>query len=234
MKSGVSIILSCEHAGNRVPPEYNGVFAANRNILKTHRGYDIGIAMIAERMREKLQCPLCEYTWTRLLIEPNRTRPGSLFSEFSKTLDAAARQHLFDTYYLPYRCRLESLIRQHCQAGKTLHLSLHSFTPVLDGRRRNADIGILYDPLRKQEQQFARVLQKYLQTHSDFRIRRNYPYAGCADGMTTWLRKKNPSTKYLGIEIEINQAVLTSQAIDQNKLIALLANGTKSASPRNP
>ncbi len=229
MKKDVSIILSCEHAGNQVPPEYKKLFSANRNILKTHRGYDIGIATIAERISRKLSCPLCEYTWTRLLIEPNRTRRGSLFSEFSKTLDAAKRQHLFDAYYLPYRNQLEKLVRQHCRVGTTLHLSLHSFTPVLNDHPRNADIGILYDPSRKQEQQFALAFQKQLQEHSEFRVRRNYPYCGRADGMTTWLRKKNAPAKYMGIEIEINQAILTTQATDQNKLITLLAIGVQNS-----
>ncbi len=36
-------------------------------------------------------------------------------------------------------------------------------------------------------------------------IRRNYPYRGNADGFTTYLRKKYPASKYIGVEIEINQ-----------------------------
>ncbi len=36
-------------------------------------------------------------------------------------------------------------------------------------------------------------------------VRRNYPYRGNADGFTTYLRKKYPGSKYIGIEIEINQ-----------------------------
>jgi hypothetical protein len=36
-------------------------------------------------------------------------------------------------------------------------------------------------------------------------VRRNYPYRGYADGLTTWLRKRYPDPAYAGIELEINQ-----------------------------
>ncbi|HEX8011112.1 MAG TPA: hypothetical protein VF814_09280 [Casimicrobiaceae bacterium] len=37
------------------------------------------------------------------------------------------------------------------------------------------------------------------------RVRPNYPYAGNADGLTTYLRRRFPAGSYLGIELEINQ-----------------------------
>ena len=37
------LLLSCEHGGNRVPPEYGELFADAEAVLQTHRGYDIGI-----------------------------------------------------------------------------------------------------------------------------------------------------------------------------------------------
>jgi hypothetical protein len=40
------------------------------------------------------------------------------------------------------------------------------------------------------------------------RIRRNYPYRGWTDGLTTALRGRFPATRYAGIEIEVNQALL--------------------------
>ena len=36
-------------------------------------------------------------------------------------------------------------------------------------------------------------------------VRRNYPYLGTADGLTTCLRKRFAPRAYLGIELEINQ-----------------------------
>ena len=42
----------------------------------------------------------------------------------------------------------------------------------------------------------------------ELRVRYNYPYRGDSDGLTTWLRKKHPAARYLGIEIEINQRLV--------------------------
>ena len=39
-------------------------------------------------------------------------------------------------------------------------------------------------------------------------MRYNYPYSGAADGLTTWLRLRHPQTRYLGVELEINQALV--------------------------
>jgi predicted N-formylglutamate amidohydrolase len=204
------IILSCEHAGNRVPPGYKHLFTANPDILTTHRAYDIGIAAIARQLQKMLDCPLCFYKWTRLLIDVNRTRKQSLFSQFSEKLNDADKPHLLDAYDKPYKDRLNQTVSEQLQSGPVLHLSLHSFTPVLQGQKRNADIGILYDPSRSQESTYAKALQSRLRGATGLRIRRNYPYRGRADGAATWLRKHYAQTYYLGIELELNQAFLGS------------------------
>ena len=49
-----------------------------------------------------------------------------------------------------------------------------------------------------------------LQQAMDRRVRRNYPYRGAADGLTTALRRLFKPKDYLGLEIEINQALLAS------------------------
>ena len=92
-------------------------------------------------------------------------------------------------------------------------MSIHSFTPILNGIERIADIGLLFDPARKQESRFCRELQgKLREQPTPLRVRRNYPYRGTSDGLTTALRCKFPGDQYLGIEIEINQARLTRKA----------------------
>ena len=85
---------------------------------------------------------------------------------------------------------------------------IHSFTPVLNGVERDADVGILYDPSRPAEAKLADVLIKsILEREPSLRIRKNYPYLGKSDGLTTTLRQKF-GTSYAGLEIEINQKLL--------------------------
>jgi len=210
MRPGRAIILSCEHAGNKVPLRYKPLFAANLDILSTHRGYDIGIVPVASAIQKRLGCPLYRYNWTRLLIEVNRTCKRALFSKFSRLLPDGEKRHLINTYYMPYRFQLYQAIEQQAADAPVLHLSLHSFTPNLNGKVRTADIGILYDPSRRAELQYACDLQRHLTTQTSLRIRRNYPYLGRSDGMTSWLRTQFPLSRYLGIEIECNQALLTA------------------------
>ncbi|MBO5532968.1 MAG: N-formylglutamate amidohydrolase [Fibrobacter sp.] len=89
--------------------------------------------------------------------------------------------------------------------AEIIHLGIHSFTPELNGKVRNADIGILYDPSRPQECELAQVIKAEIKRlYPAMKVRFNYPYKGTSDGLTTTLRKKFGS-RYAGIEIEINQ-----------------------------
>ena len=105
---------------------------------------------------------------------------------------------------------MQRCIQTNSMSKRTVHLSLHSFTPELKGRIRDADVGILYDPRCLGEMQFALKLQRNLKKQAHLRVRRNYPYKGCSDGMTRYLRTKFPQSKYIGIEIELNQVFLSS------------------------
>jgi len=40
------------------------------------------------------------------------------------------------------------------------------------------------------------------------RVRRNYPYAGKGDGLTSHLRAHFAQSDYVGIELEVNQAIV--------------------------
>jgi predicted N-formylglutamate amidohydrolase len=87
-----------------------------------------------------------------------------------------------------------------------LHLSVHSFTPVWDDVERDIDIGLLYDPSRARECAFVQDYIDALQSRAPkLRVRRNKPYRGTADGLTTAFRKQFRPTRYLGIELEVSQ-----------------------------
>jgi len=85
-------------------------------------------------------------------------------------------------------------------------VSSHSFTPVLDGEVRRADIGLLYDPRRSSEVDFCRAWQSELRSGAPpLAVRRNFPYRGYDDGLTTYLRRHYPDGVYCGVELEVNQ-----------------------------
>jgi predicted N-formylglutamate amidohydrolase len=206
-----AIVLSCEHAGHAVPGAYRHLFVTNRSVLTTHRGYDIGIAPVARRAARILGVPLLACRTSRLLIEPNRSlHHRDLFSEFTRDLPEADKTWLIEHLWRPHRDAVtESVARDIRRHGRVLHLALHSFTPVVGGQVRTTDIGLLYDPKRRAERCFALGLQRALREMTGLRIRCNYPYRGRADGLPTALRRVFEPGDYVGLEIELNQALLT-------------------------
>lgn len=201
-------LITCEHGGNRIPQHYWRFFVGREALLATHRGYDPGALTMARDLARMLDAPLYFSTTSRLLIDLNRSigHPG-LYSEATRAAPAAVRRGILEHYYLPYRRQATQAIAELVAAGhRVIHVSSHSFTPVLDGEVRNADIGLLYDPSRQGEAAFCRQWQQSMKTvASDLRVRRNYPYSGISDGFTAYLRRRFSADSYLGIELEINQ-----------------------------
>lgn len=201
-----NILLTCEHGGNDVPSEYQHLFEDAHHVLETHRGWDIGILPYAEEMARSLRAPLISSTVSRLLVELNRSLGHpQLFSEFSERLPKNARQELLEKYYFPHRETVHQAVQNALDYGRVFHITVHSFTPELNGQVRNADITFLYDYRHKCERHLSELWQKELEMQLGVKIRRNYPYRGHTDGLTSSLRKHWPESQYVGICIEVNQ-----------------------------
>ena len=203
-----TVLVSCEHGGNRIPPRYQQLFEHHHELLRSHRGYDLGALWLARRFAREFDAPLYAATVSRLLVDLNRSPHNPrVFSGITRPLDPAERDRIMRRHYRPHRERVETRLRELIANGKTVvHLAIHTFTPILDGRVRNADIGLLYDPRRSTELEICTGWQRAIGRMSPaLRVRRNYPYRGAADGLTTYLRTQLPPRKYAGIELEVNQ-----------------------------
>lgn len=207
MKKTVPVI-TCEHAGNRVPSAFSYLFAQDAKVLGTHQGWDPGALPLAEYLAKGLEVGLHSYDFTRLLIEINRSEGHpELFSKYSNPLSNAVKKYLISTYYQPYRQSVERLIAQHIGEGhQVVHLSVHTFTPVFFGVKREVEIGLLFDPDRKKESVFCDYWQGALREElPGMDIRLNEPYQGADDGFTTYLRTRFGGKSYLGLELEVGQ-----------------------------
>ena len=201
------LVISCEHGGNRIPAAYQALFH-DQALLDSHRGFDPGALTMAKALATVFAAPIVFATISRLLVDLNRSIGNpSLHAKAIDSLTVEDRQQILQYYYQPYRSRAEKLIRQAiAEHGQVIHLSCHSFTPVLDGKERHADIGLLYDPMRVGEMTLCKHWQAELKAyHPALIVRRNYPYAGKNDGLTAYLRRQFPANVYIGIELEINQ-----------------------------
>lgn len=207
------LVLSCEHAGHRIPRAYASLFAGAESVVLSHRGWDPGAHSLARSMARKLDRPLLATHWCRLLVEANRSSTNPrIWSRYTKALPAEEREQILERYWRPHRRAVEERIAAALARGeRVVHVGVHSFTPVMDGVVRNADVGLLFDSRRKQESAFARRWATCLRAHDPaLRVRYNYPYRGLSDGLTTALRRGHPASRYLGFELEVNQALSTA------------------------
>ena len=204
------IILSCEHAGNHVPEEFQYLFVADFDLLNGHRGWDIGAFELAKEAAHRLRTCLFYTTITRLLVENNRTiGHPELFSLITRRLDHGQKAKILQSYYHPFQNALSTAVIAAIErAPLVIHLSIHTFTPYLNDKMRNADVGLLYNPKHTAEKDFCINCGRQLkQTFPYLRIRRNYPYRGNTDSIVAHFRKKYYHRGYLGIEIEVNQRI---------------------------
>lgn len=205
------LVLTCEHGGNRVPPAYAHLFRGAASALASHRGWDPGALPLARYLARTFERPLFEVTLSRLFVEANRSPTNRrIWSDFTKHLPRDERLAILERWWRPHREQVErSVASAIARGGRVVHVAVHSFTPVLDDEVRNADVGLLYDSRRKAEAAFARRWADHMrELDPGLRVRFNYPYAGAADGLTTWMRRRHGESRYVGIELELNQALV--------------------------
>jgi predicted N-formylglutamate amidohydrolase len=213
-------VISVEHASNRIPPVYKNL-GLTRQQLDAHIAWDPGAKAIARACAQALHCRCHQGRYSRLLIDLNRSlhhpklitrRSFSVSVPGNETLAPGERERRVRLYHEPFRdavlTDVQGIIRRH---GRCVHLSIHSFTPMVDRVTRNADIGILYDPTRPGERRLAKGLLQRIAAEG-FHVRRNYPYRGVSDGHTTHLRQQFRDSNYSGLELEVNQALLQTPA----------------------
>lgn len=194
-----TLIFTAEHASNTVPDELKALFLLCD--LSGHIAYDIGVEHALRKLKPSMKGSLFLGAISRLVVDLNRSQNNPhLFSAITKSLPQQEREKLLEKYYTPYRRAVEAAIKK---ALPVLHLSVHSFTPELHGKKRTADIGLLYDPSRKEEKMVAEYLKRALS--KKYSVRMNYPYRGTSDGFVTHLRVCFQEKEYVGLEIELNQ-----------------------------
>ncbi|MCK6496443.1 MAG: N-formylglutamate amidohydrolase [Candidatus Omnitrophica bacterium] len=219
------LLITCEHAGNRIPAGLKALFQGRDSLIQSHRGYDIGAIKMAAVFSAKLDAPLFFSKTSRLVCDLNRSLGNpTLFSSVTQPLSQEVKHRILEQHYFPHRRRVESHI-ETCFQKKAclLHLAVHSFTPVLAGKVRRTDIGLLYDPKRNLEALFCRAWQKQIRLNQHgLSIHLNAPYRGISDGFATYLRKKYPASRYIGIELEVNNRLLDPPLKTDPEITSLL------------
>ncbi|MES2662213.1 MAG: N-formylglutamate amidohydrolase [Pseudomonadota bacterium] len=201
----VAWLISCEHASNAVPKEFG--IKIPKEILDTHRGYDIQAKLIVEKLYKKINTlsflsVLYLGNFSRLLIDLNRPLESkSLFSEFTRYSN---KQVFLLKIHKHYWDQIEAWVFKRLQSNNNyvVHLAIHSFTPIWKGKLRNTDIGILFHPKSHIEKKLANQMRmKIKQEWPEGKIYFNRPYSGSSPCLPNYLREKF-SNQFLGFEIE--------------------------------
>jgi predicted N-formylglutamate amidohydrolase len=208
-----SPIVTAEHASNAVPDALETLGLSDET-LASHVAWDPGVAPVAAALAAALEAPLFVGEYSRLVADLNRS-PGSaevvpevafgVIVPGNLGLDAAARNAREARYHRPYWTKVGAALSN--LRPPILHLSIHSFTESLHGKRRDVDLGILIDPDRPLEAEVSGLLRPKLHAFG-FDVRENEPYDGRGDGLTTRLRSARAPLDYAGVEIEISQRLL--------------------------
>ncbi len=200
-----NVLITCEHASFDIPKEQRHLFRGRERFLRSHRGWDFGALPVAQSLGDYFGAKVFAGSYSRLLVDLNRP------AEF------AASREVLKKYHTPH---WRAVQRDVERLSPVIHIAVHSFTPVLRGEKRKADIGLLFDPRRASEAVFCDKWQRLLQRKSDWCIRKNSPYKGTGQGLAKELRKTFSPRQYIGIELEMNQKILkTSSGLSKMKIL---------------
>ena len=179
-------LVTCDHATNTVPPFVGGgSLGLSEADMTRHIAYDVGAKGLARGLGAALDAPVIESNFSRLVIDPNRGEddPTLLMKLYDGTIIPAnrhagdeERELRLNRCYRPYHTALAELAARR---DDTIIVSIHSFTPQLQGRPpRPWHVGVLYAA----DERLSRPLVARLHQEHDLCIGENQPYGGHLPG----------------------------------------------------
>ncbi len=208
------VVLVCEHASHVIPAALHdlGLRAEDR---MSHAVWDIGARALALHLSEALDAPLVAGGLSRLVYDCNRppeapdaipARSEVIEVPGNRGLDAAARAARADAVYHPFRRTLTQVLDTR-QPPFAL-VTIHSFTPVFNGRPRAVELGLLHDS----DADLALAAMRAANARGiELDTRLNAPY-DATDGVTHTLREHGVARGIPNLMIEVSNALLRDAA----------------------
>jgi predicted N-formylglutamate amidohydrolase len=153
-KGAAPLLIVCDHASRSVPASLNQLGLADA-LLMRHIGWDIGAAEVTRHLARRFDAPAVLSGYSRLVVDCNRRldTPGAMPEASdgvevpgNRGLSPSQREARAQALYRPYHAaiaeRLADFARRRVSPAI---LSVHSFTPVMDGFVRPWHVGVLWD-----------------------------------------------------------------------------------------
>ena len=200
------ILVVCDHASNRVPPDIN--LGIDPMLLEQHIAVDVGVAGIAAQMALLPGIAAFLGNVSRLVCDLNRDEHGPTVCPIASdghaipgnALDHEGHEARLARFYRPYHERLAALLSAIPPA---LVFSLHSFTSQLASdpeQRRPWNVGVLYN----EDDRAARIAIPLLEAEGLI-VGDQEPYSGRLLNATMNRHAEAEGRPYLGIEVRQDQ-----------------------------
>ena len=148
------VLLVCDHASCRFP-ESLGDMGLDPFARRCHLAIDIGAGSLTECLSDSLGVTAVLAQYSRLIVDCNRELldPGA-FLEYgdgilvpgNRNLHQAEKNARAEAIYWPYHKAINGQIDRLTTIGPPpAFISIHSFTPVLNGESRHWQVGVLWD-----------------------------------------------------------------------------------------
>jgi predicted N-formylglutamate amidohydrolase len=168
-EGGADALLICDHASAAIPAAL-GNLGLDRGQLRLHIAWDIGVAEVVRRLCPRLDAPGVLSGFSRLVVDCNRQLddPSSIAQESddiavpgNRGLDKEARRLRAEACFWPYQQAIAERIAAALRRGRIpVLLSLHSFTPVMQGFERPWQIGVLSNHDRRVADRLLDLLKR--------------------------------------------------------------------------
>jgi predicted N-formylglutamate amidohydrolase len=210
------VLITCDHASRRVPKVLRNL-GIDAESLKLHIGWDIGAADVARGLARRLDAPAILAGYSRLVIDCNRDLddPTSMPAASdgvpvpgNQDLSPPTKAQRVEALFRPYHRAIETALDGFAQRG--VHpaiLSIHSFTPVMNGFDRPWHIGILWD----KDPRMAVPVLAALRRETGLAVGDNEPYSAREPaGYTVRTHAERRGLPHLNVELR--QDLVASEA----------------------
>jgi predicted N-formylglutamate amidohydrolase len=210
------LLLICEHASNHIPARYAGLGMTDAAKI-SHAAWDPGAQAISERLSTLLDAPLVVNTVSRLVYDCNRP-PSSpcamravseqIVIPGNESLSDADKAERVETVYTPFTQTVSDTIKAFPSAP--VLVTVHSFTRVYNGKKRDVDIGIIHD----RDTRLAKAMLTRLDPQQGLNTALNKPYSK-ADGVSHTLELHGTENGLMNVMIEVcNDLIETPEQQD--------------------
>jgi predicted N-formylglutamate amidohydrolase len=202
----IPILLVCDHASHRFPKSL-GDMGLDPFARRCHLAVDIGAGCVTKALAKSLGVTAVVHNYSRLVVDCNRQlMDPSAFLEYGDGILVPGNRNLHQedkdlrasALYWPYHCAIDEQVQRLRKAGPApAFISIHSFTPVLNGESRKWEMGILWDKDERLRNIFLKDLRE-----AGYLVGDNEPYSGKApQDFTIDHHAEEVGLPHIGIEI---------------------------------